>query len=155
MGRGVPKDEAEAAALYLKAAQQGNSAAQVSLAYTYEMGRGMPKDKSQAISWYVKAAEQGNPDAQRNLSLENMNNKLTGTESLVPISLDTTNFLKLAIEHGYDSERDLRRNLWASAVNEARHKQEDDKFHKGLGPLVEKMKAVGSVIGPAMESLAK
>jgi len=48
----------------LKAADQGNAEAQVTLGKMYETGNGVSKDDEQAATWYRKAAEQGHADAQ-------------------------------------------------------------------------------------------
>ena len=54
---------------YLKAAEQGNTAAQYSLGVMYDQRRGVPKNYAEAMKWYRKAAEQGNAAAQENLEL--------------------------------------------------------------------------------------
>lgn len=69
LGRGVPKDEQQAAAWWRKAAEQGNSSAQYKLGMTYYLGRGQPKDEQQGIAWFRKAAELGNADAQHIIGL--------------------------------------------------------------------------------------
>ena len=66
-GRGVAKDNAEAAKWYLKAAEQGNANGQFELGFMYENGKGVAKDEAEAIKWYRKAAAQGNTKAQRKL----------------------------------------------------------------------------------------
>ncbi len=63
-GRGVPQDDAEAAAWYRRAAEQGNALAQTNLGFVYGTGRGVPQDEVEAFVWYRKAAEQGLADAQ-------------------------------------------------------------------------------------------
>jgi TPR repeat protein len=52
---------------YRRAADQGNSQAQVNLGRLYERGMGVAKDNAQAIRWYGLAAGQGNTDAENNL----------------------------------------------------------------------------------------
>ena len=66
-GEGVPKDEAEAAKWYRKAAEQGYAEAQCDLGLCYHKGEGVPKDKRESVIWYWKAAEQGLAEAQYNL----------------------------------------------------------------------------------------
>ena len=63
-GLGIPKDYAEAAAWFRKAADQGTAAAQFSLGASYNFGEGVAQDYEQAAFWYSKAAAQGNADAQ-------------------------------------------------------------------------------------------
>jgi len=63
-GAGVEKNDAEAAAWFLKAAMQGNVMGQSRLARCYQTGAGLPKDPTEAAKWYVKAAEQGDAEAQ-------------------------------------------------------------------------------------------
>lgn len=63
-GQGVPKDYAEAATWWRKAADQGDATAQWSLGTLYNFGQGVPRDYRQAAFWYLQAADQGNAEAQ-------------------------------------------------------------------------------------------
>ena len=67
-GAGVPKDYVQAVFWLRKAADQGNSTAQLGLGIIYdgalEEVKGVPQDYTQAASWYRKAAEQGNDVAE-------------------------------------------------------------------------------------------
>jgi TPR repeat protein len=67
-GRGVPKDLAQAAYWYRKAADQGNPAAQVYLGYLYSAGVGVPQDTAEAIRWYRRAAASDSSVAEVNLA---------------------------------------------------------------------------------------
>lgn len=67
LGRGTPKDTAEAVAWYRRAADQGYAAAQVKLGSFYKNGTGVAKDASEAVRWYRKAAQQGDAVAERYL----------------------------------------------------------------------------------------
>jgi TPR repeat protein len=67
-GRGVPKDLAQAAYWYRKAADQGDPAAQVYLGYLYTAGIGVPQDTAEAIRWYRRAASSNSPQAEVNLA---------------------------------------------------------------------------------------
>jgi len=59
-GVGVPKDLAQAAKWYRKAAEAGNRRSMEILGTLYERGLGgLPKDDVQAVNWYRKAAEAG------------------------------------------------------------------------------------------------
>jgi len=68
-GFGMPVNLQQAAAWYLKAAQQGNTDAQFNLGAMYERGLGMPADPAQAAHWYLLAAESGDIDALSNLGV--------------------------------------------------------------------------------------
>jgi len=58
-GRGVRKDDKEAAKWYRKAAEQGDAKAQGSLGGMYYFGDGVPKDYASAYAWYKLAAYHG------------------------------------------------------------------------------------------------
>jgi len=64
---GVPKNVQRAIDYYTNSAEHGIAAAEVSLAYIYDVGLGVPRNENQAIIWYRKAAEGGIPFAQNNL----------------------------------------------------------------------------------------
>ena len=66
-GEGVPRDPAEAAKWFRKAADQGNVAAQINLGVSYAKGEGVPQDYTEAAKLYRKAADQGNGAAQNTL----------------------------------------------------------------------------------------
>lgn len=69
MGDGVPKDDAQAAVWFLKAAEQGYAEAQYQLGMRHDQGKGVPQDPTQAAHWYQEAAAQGVTAAQHNLAL--------------------------------------------------------------------------------------
>ena len=53
-----------------KAAEQGNAAAQYSLALIYRTGAsGVTVNHTEAAKWFLKAAEQGNANAQLHLGV--------------------------------------------------------------------------------------
>ena len=64
VGKGVPKDLAQSAYWFRKAADQGNPAAQVYLGYMYTVGMGVSRDTTQAIGWYRRAASSSYPEAK-------------------------------------------------------------------------------------------
>ena len=75
-GAGAPRDARQLAADYKqaaiwygKAAEQGNTVAQIHLADLYRDGRGVARDMAQATAWYRKAADQGDARAQGTLGL--------------------------------------------------------------------------------------
>ena len=51
-----------------RAAEKGDTDAQVSLAQSYEFGRGVPQDYSQAFTWYQKASKGTNSQASMGLA---------------------------------------------------------------------------------------
>ena len=60
----VTKDDVTAAALFRKAAEQGDFSGELNLAGMYEDGEGgLPKDYRQAAFWYLRAAKQNDPNA--------------------------------------------------------------------------------------------
>jgi TPR repeat protein len=67
VGRGVPKDLAQAAFWYRKAADQGNPLAQMNLGYFYVSGIGVTRDPAEAAKWYRRASS-SIPDAKVNLA---------------------------------------------------------------------------------------
>jgi uncharacterized protein len=68
---GVPLYKAssfsQAFQLFLRAANAGNSMAQLQVGSQYEQGEGVPKNNVEAVRWYAKSAAAGNPTAQKNL----------------------------------------------------------------------------------------
>jgi uncharacterized protein len=64
MALGAPHDDAQAAAWYRKAANQGNVDAQVNLGVMYYSGRGVAQDHATSRMWYQMAADQGDAEAQ-------------------------------------------------------------------------------------------
>ena len=60
---------ATALTLWLPLAEQGNVAAQYSVAVLYEKGLGVPQDYAAAARWYAKAAEQGDAEAQYSIGV--------------------------------------------------------------------------------------
>jgi tetratricopeptide (TPR) repeat protein len=68
-----------AAAQYRKAAELGNSSAQVNLGTMYVHGQGVPQDYAEATKWFRKAADQGNAVAQHYLA--DLTGHLTAVET--------------------------------------------------------------------------
>jgi soluble lytic murein transglycosylase-like protein len=67
-GEGVPRDPAQAATLYCRAARLGDAAAQFNLGWMYANGRGVERSDSTAAFFFHAAAEQGSEQAQRMLA---------------------------------------------------------------------------------------
>lgn len=59
-GDGLPRDTAQAAALYREAASRGDVAAMLRLGMLHETGQGVPRDPARASAWY-RAAASGEP----------------------------------------------------------------------------------------------
>jgi TPR repeat protein len=62
-GQGGPRDEAVAAAWFLRAARRGYAPAQLALANAFTHGRGVPQDGARAKALAKAAAAQGQPGA--------------------------------------------------------------------------------------------
>ena len=67
-GRGVPRDETEAAGWFRLPADQGQAEAQFNLGRMYANGRGVPQDYVAAYMWFSLAAAQSS-DAAKNRDL--------------------------------------------------------------------------------------
>jgi len=63
-GNGVARDQARAASLYRKAAEQHHLIAQLCLGVLYYTGQGVKKDVSEAARWFRTPADSGNDQAQ-------------------------------------------------------------------------------------------
>lgn len=64
---GVPKAEAEAAAWFCKAAEQGHADAQASLGLCLQRGMGVVQNEVDAVAWFDRAASRGHARAQLEL----------------------------------------------------------------------------------------
>jgi TPR repeat protein len=62
-GKGVVKDDVEAAKWFRKAAEQGNADAECNLGVAYANGQGVAQDYAEALKWLKRAVEQGEPGA--------------------------------------------------------------------------------------------
>ncbi|QQS11647.1 MAG: sel1 repeat family protein [Rhodospirillales bacterium] len=63
-GKGVPRDEGDAARWFGRAAERGDERAQRVLGVLFDNGWGVARDHAIAARWYRRAAEQGDPEAQ-------------------------------------------------------------------------------------------
>jgi localization factor PodJL len=68
-GRGLPKDQSEAARWFERAASLGLAPAQYRLGSMLEKGIGVAPDRAAAKRWYLAAAEAGNARAAHNLAV--------------------------------------------------------------------------------------
>ena len=67
---GIEKNEEQAVAWLIKAANNGHKDAQYFLGRRYEEGRGVAKDEKRAVEWLTRAAEQGHTEAQYYLGVK-------------------------------------------------------------------------------------
>ena len=68
-GEGIPKNEAQAAEWFKKAAAQGNAKAQTILGRKYRDGEGVTQDDMKAVYWLQKSAAKGVVEAQAYLGM--------------------------------------------------------------------------------------
>ena len=68
-GRGVPRDEKQAAYWYEKAANAGDPGAQQQIGYFYQAGIGVDRDPVRAAQWFERAAAGGLISAKVNLGV--------------------------------------------------------------------------------------
>lgn len=86
-GRGVPRNDAEAARLYRLAANQGHAVAQYNLALLHANGRGAPQSDLEATRLFRLAAGQGLAEAQYNLAVRHANGRGVARNDLEAVRL--------------------------------------------------------------------
>ncbi|MCB5247747.1 MAG: sel1 repeat family protein, partial [Candidatus Cloacimonetes bacterium] len=64
-GEMIPKDMAEGAKWYLRAADQGHASAQYEIGNCYAFGEGVAENAYEAFFWYSLAASNGETDAEQ------------------------------------------------------------------------------------------
>lgn len=69
VGRGVPRDEKQAAYWYEKAANSGDPGAQQQIGYFYQAGLGVERDPVRAAQWFERAVAGGLVSAKVNLGV--------------------------------------------------------------------------------------
>ena len=102
-GRGVRKNEVEAAKCYRLAAEQGLFEAQYNLGLMLETGRGIGKNEIEAVMWFRKAVEKGNAQVKHYF----FSSCQTKTNGLVP---QVVHFLLQILKSGLSNENGL--NGW-------------------------------------------
>lgn len=68
-GRGVTRDEKQAAYWYEKAANSGDAVAQLQIGFFYEAGIGVAQDSKRATAWFQRAVAGGSVQAKVNLGV--------------------------------------------------------------------------------------
>ena len=68
LGRGVAKNETEAARWYEKSAEQGFRDGEVNLGYLLALGKGVKRDYGKAAEWFRHAAEGGYLEGKNSLA---------------------------------------------------------------------------------------
>jgi len=102
-GAGAARDYEQAAAWYLKAAEQNHPLAQLNLGVLYARGQGVPKDDARAAMWIQKAAQQGAAEAQFNLGMRHYRLMIEARSKDVPESkLEAYKWLHLAAAQGFE-----------------------------------------------------
>jgi uncharacterized protein len=71
-GRGVSRDEKQAAYWYEKAANSGDPGAQLQIGFFYEAGIGVQRDSARAAIWFQRAVAGGSVSAKVNLGVAYM-----------------------------------------------------------------------------------
>jgi len=112
-GRGVPKDENKAKALFkeskiglLNLADRNDPQARAYLGVMYQRGVGVEKDEKEAVKWYRKAAEQNDAEAQYNLGVMYATGR--GVEK---DRKEAVKWLRKAAEQGYEPAKAALKRL--------------------------------------------
>jgi len=71
-GKGVERDEKQAAYWYEKAANSGDPVAQLQIGFFYEAGIGVQRDSARAVAWFQRAVAGGSVAAKVNLGVAYM-----------------------------------------------------------------------------------
>ena len=102
----MDEDFTKAVYWYKKAAEQGDTKAQLNLAVMFRYGTGVTEDFTQAVYWYKKAAEQGDTKAQ--LSLAEMYASGDGVPENFVLAYKWGN---LASARGRDKAKELKNEI--------------------------------------------
>lgn len=103
----IERKLAETAQTYRVRAEQGDAAAQASLAYMYSHGEGVQRNYDQAAIWYRKSADQGNPRGENGLGYmyytgEGVDQDLT----------EAVRWYRRAADQGYATAQDNLGNMY-------------------------------------------
>ncbi|MDR2866604.1 MAG: sel1 repeat family protein [Methanomassiliicoccaceae archaeon] len=95
----------EAAALFKKAADLGDSGGMRNLGYMHAVGIHTEKDKQKAIEWYTRSANAGNPRAQCNLGVIYNHGKYVPADHM-----EAVKWFSLSAMNGYSRGQTNRNN---------------------------------------------
>ena len=99
---GIALDYPQAAAWYLKAANQNHALAQFNLGIMHSSGQGMPKDDALAGEWFRKAADQGDSGAQHYLGVQQQRASFSGQPGdMSEARIEAYKWFQLAAASGY------------------------------------------------------
>jgi uncharacterized protein len=91
-GDGVPKDTAEAARWYEKAAEAGHTGAQNEIGYFYETGIGVPVNMERSVHWFQLAAASGSAQGSMNLGVAYLSGRGVRKDEAMAATLITEAF---------------------------------------------------------------
>jgi TPR repeat protein len=124
-GKGLAKNEAEAAKWYRRAAEQGYALAQALLGIMYEDGKGLPKSEAEAAKWYRRAAEQGDAFAQTHLGI-----KYERGEGLPKNEAEAAKWYRRAAEQGYALALTYLAGMYESGKGLPKNEAEAAKWYR-------------------------
>lgn len=79
-GAGVTQDQVKGVEILTRAADGGNTEAQLALGFMLMKGENMPKDQARGLVYFERAAKSGNVDAQYNAGLAYVRGEATATD---------------------------------------------------------------------------
>ena len=122
-GRGIEKNEREAAQWYRKAAEQRHAKAQFNLGVMLENGQGIAKDEKEAVRWYSEAAVLGNASAQFNLA-----QMLAAGRGIAQDKKQAAEWYRMAAEQGDTDAQFIIGVILAVGEDTAKNKKEAEKW---------------------------
>ena len=136
-GIGVPRDKVKGEQWTRKAAEQGDSDAELNLGFKYDLYE--PKDYAQATAWYRKAADHGNAMAQEILGRTYYEGKIALQNFALAIEwsrkaadqgdFDAQHSLGLMYEKGQGVQQDyVRAHMWLNLAISSAANSKDNLF---------------------------
>ena len=128
--QGVARDEIQAAAWYLKAAEQNHGLAQLNLGQLFASGKGVILDATRSLFWFRRAAHLGIAGAQFNLGRVCQRASMDGSEADAPEArIEAYMWYELAAAQNYSAAvgayAQLTIKMTQDEVTEARRRVED------------------------------